>query len=441
MPIQFSCAGCGNILRVGDEMAGRKGKCPKCGLVNQVPYATGGPPPAPVPTPVPVAPVPYPAMAIAQTPVAPAPMQPPFVNEPMTAGVAEPAARPPRKKAKLLIPLLMGGGVMFMLLVCSSIGYFAYTWFFSAGLSSEQKYFPNGTSMVASVRVDQAMSSDFYKQIKDTLKKGALEGLEDQKFEKNLGVPLSNIDRLTFAVAAGDDTGVTMVRTKKSVKGPDIKSNLGKTFSETTVNGSTIYQNDNDNDQSFCVVEADLVLVGKFKLLKAVVDRGKKPELSEAMQNALKKADFGKTVAFALNIKDVVNAATKDKKSPGPSDQGPFGELVGLLEKSGPPEKQIEKFGRKIESASGSLDVKTDLTLNLQVECKDKLTAEDVRKLTEASLVLLKLFGDDSDAFPKDILDDLTTNMKVSTSGTTTSASGTIKGPPIVAFSKKMNNK
>ena len=46
MTVTFPCPGCGKTLRVREEMAGRRGKCPKCGAVFGIP-AEG---PAPVPT-------------------------------------------------------------------------------------------------------------------------------------------------------------------------------------------------------------------------------------------------------------------------------------------------------------------------------------------------------------------------------------------------------
>ena len=33
MPIAITCAGCGKNLKVKDEWAGKKGKCPTCGTV------------------------------------------------------------------------------------------------------------------------------------------------------------------------------------------------------------------------------------------------------------------------------------------------------------------------------------------------------------------------------------------------------------------------
>ena len=37
MSIEFSCSQCGQNLRVSDESAGKRAKCPKCGVVNQIP--------------------------------------------------------------------------------------------------------------------------------------------------------------------------------------------------------------------------------------------------------------------------------------------------------------------------------------------------------------------------------------------------------------------
>jgi hypothetical protein len=56
-------------------------------------------------------------------------------------------------------------------------------------------------------------------------------------------------------------------------------------------------------------------------------------------------------------------------------------------------------------------------------------------------LVLLKFAGEGIEDLPKELLEDLTTNMKVSTSGTTATASGTIRGEPIVTMAKKAAEK
>ena len=47
MPIELSCTDCGQTLRVGDEHAGKKARCPKCGSIATVPTAGESPAPAP----------------------------------------------------------------------------------------------------------------------------------------------------------------------------------------------------------------------------------------------------------------------------------------------------------------------------------------------------------------------------------------------------------
>ena len=38
MPIEMSCTGCGQTLRVADEHAGKKARCPACGTIAEVPW-------------------------------------------------------------------------------------------------------------------------------------------------------------------------------------------------------------------------------------------------------------------------------------------------------------------------------------------------------------------------------------------------------------------
>ncbi len=39
MPIEMSCTGCGQTLRVADEHAGKKARCPACGTIAEVPWS------------------------------------------------------------------------------------------------------------------------------------------------------------------------------------------------------------------------------------------------------------------------------------------------------------------------------------------------------------------------------------------------------------------
>lgn len=49
MPIEFRCSTCGKLLRVGDDSAGKKSRCPECGNIQDIPGAVSSPPGQPFP--------------------------------------------------------------------------------------------------------------------------------------------------------------------------------------------------------------------------------------------------------------------------------------------------------------------------------------------------------------------------------------------------------
>ena len=99
MPIQFSCTNCNKQLRVSDESAGKKAKCPQCQTVIQVPAATAAS---------------GLAGSAAPTPVAPPPIAPPFGNSPGDAAtnpyIAPAAGIPHAKKQASGLPTAVGPG-------------------------------------------------------------------------------------------------------------------------------------------------------------------------------------------------------------------------------------------------------------------------------------------------------------------------------------------
>ncbi|HVX15205.1 MAG TPA: Yip1 family protein [Pirellulales bacterium] len=42
MAIEFPCAQCGKLLRVGDDAAGKQARCPSCGTVQAIPFGSAG---------------------------------------------------------------------------------------------------------------------------------------------------------------------------------------------------------------------------------------------------------------------------------------------------------------------------------------------------------------------------------------------------------------
>ncbi len=75
--ISFQCYSCGQVLRVGQDKAGKKGKCPKCSTMLTIPVAstiTDAPPEAAPPAPAPRAAHPAPGAYVPGVPVQAGPL-------------------------------------------------------------------------------------------------------------------------------------------------------------------------------------------------------------------------------------------------------------------------------------------------------------------------------------------------------------------------------
>ncbi len=435
MAIQFNCIGCGHVFRVGDEMAGRKGKCPKCAVINQIPLADGSMPPAPAPAPAPVpAPTRQPAQGLRKQPAAPvpAPVQAEVEEEVIGDAVAEEASPEVpaggKKKRSLMLPALIGGGVLLLSSCCLCTGIGAW-YYFSNGSLDDRKYLPTDTQMVFSIRVEQGMDSDVIKQARK--EKIDPDPFDDKGTTATYGLPLSNIDRITVAGSLSDAKPVTIIRTRKSVKAADLKGAMDKRkfedvpFLSYTINEIT---EGGPPSKSFCVVESSVVVFADVRTLKYILDRGKEPELSPSMQTALKNADFGATVAFAMDVKAVQTRAERKKDEAN--------ELKGVTMMLGKDAEQAQKALAKVEALSGSVSLKSSATINLTAACKDSAGAEEVKKVLDSALAKLKELGD---AFPpvKDAINEVTSNTKISQSGSSATVKATLKGD-IVAKSVPM---
>jgi hypothetical protein len=406
MTIAFNCPGCGNPFRVADEMAGKKGKCPKCGTITTIPSGAGVPAPtrsAPPPPPMPVQTRPS---APPPPPRAVAPPPPPASASPFADMVADeqPAdddtmPRRRRRKSSLMLPLLIFGGILIL-----AGGGLALWLFWPSGLGSEMKFMPSDAQALVSIKVDELLNSAVWKD-------AAKENKEIENglamFEKASGIPLKDIERVTLGVPKEPDHMIAAVRTKTAHKASELtaalaKSDLGEIkFKESKVGSFTVYEPEVDGPPAFCVAEDKLIVVGMAKDLKAVLERNKKPEFSSGLQSALKQADFGKTVTFAASAK-------------------------GLIPKGGkaPPGLDVDK----IEGFAGWIKVGSDVQVEASVLCSDSKTADSLKTAIEGMLGFVKALPD----VPKEIND-----IKFSTSGSRVVARVTVKGSTLTELIKK----
>ena len=413
MTIAFYCVSCQHLIRVGDQNAGKRGKCPKCGTAMTVPMPVA----APV---VSVAPV-VPARPAADP-------NDPFAN--FAAEGQEPLIRRPyrRRGSKLklfviwlIVLALLGGG-----------GYFAYYWYFGAsgGISEEERYFPDGVQMVASVRVDEFLSSEAWKAVKKEAKELA-------EVEKRFGgteyLKLSEVERVTVAVAVKGERPnyVFLVRSKKDLKADDVVADAKKSFkaidiplTEKKIDGQMLYLP--EHGQAFCVVSSRLILQGPGDTLQAVLKRGKKPDFGTDFGNIYKEADFSKTLAFAVNVADLASSMKKAGEKGNPLESLPLPPGVPPL-----PLEMLEG----VQGVASDVKVGADVTVRATLLCKDAKTAEALRKLAEDGLKTMKEAM--KEQAPKDVVDVLE-GVKLTVNGKNLASTVTIKVGPILKSLKEL---
>jgi hypothetical protein len=284
MTIAFNCSACDAPLKLGDDLAGKKCKCPKCGAVTDVPGAG----PAKKDT----------ARVAAAAKTKPDTDEGGALDDPGESG-GKKGKKAKAKKGGGMKWLLLGGGLLLLgggLLTCACGGGVGAWWWFvwRTGPPDEVRYLPSGTVSVRWQRVDQLRNSAIYKEVaavgKDT---------EFENFDKQFGIAAAEVDtRLVGGSRGAGAESVTVLRTKSSVQAAAIKDKLrggGNTeFTETKVGKYTMYES-KVGGQSFCVADSKVVVYGTAKTLRNVLERDKAPEFSSGMQAAMKKADFSKT--------------------------------------------------------------------------------------------------------------------------------------------------
>src|SRR5205823_2405377 len=139
-----------------------------------------------------------------------------------------------------------------------------------------------------------------------------------------------NPDDIEQIVAGGTSNGNQYIAAVKSKKAIDIKDLLkgsdfkGKKIKEVKVGKYTVHevegggaapgagapfgQPGQTEAMAACVPESNIAIMGPAKTVRAVLERGKKAQLSDALQAALNKTDLNQAVAFAIDAKSAMSS-------------------------------------------------------------------------------------------------------------------------------------
>jgi hypothetical protein len=436
MTIAFQCPGCANVLKVPDSMAGRKGKCPRCGTVNTIPPA--GQIQAEAPSPRPAArksrgadpEVLEPDEMVEEdeeeaTPLARKRASNVAKDEEDDAEeareVRKRSKKRGKKKDKKRSPLLLYGllGGFALLLFCSAAGVVGWWLFAPRSVIDELKFMPDHCQVLATIHMDELLQSGAFKELRREIPE--IEQALTQDKNKEMGLAAEDVEKMVIGGSTmNPDETITVVRTKKPVYAPDLRTGMKRTtYTETKIGKYLLQEPADSSSPAFCVPDKKVVIVGKTEALRAVLKRDKKPVFSEGLLAAMKQVDFSKTIAFAMD-------ARTGQSKPGAPPAAPFLGANPLLAQG------FDKAdGLAVQSQFGS-DVRVDIT----ILCRESKNAEDLHKLIGLSLVGLRKM----EGIPREITTLLDpSNFKVT--GNNLLYSTTFKVGPLIQAYKNQKGK
>lgn len=426
MSISFPCTGCGRTLKVADELAGRKAKCPQCQAVLYIPEG-----PAAAITPAPTA-------APMRRRAAPLPEDEPDAG----ADMGEEMERRPRrrKKAKksMLVPVLIAVAAGVLLLGGVTVAAFYVVPMLFGGGSEDLYFMPDNVQMVGQVRVDQVLNSDALKQVWTAFPDA--KSAFDKASSQESGVESSNLDRMYFGTATVNFSGssppayIVVLHFKSGVKIEDLeagmkKSNPNLTFTDTKVGKYTMIDVKAPpftfalpplkgqpappppapaSLYALCMPNDKEVVMGTTASLQAVLTRDKKPDVNDRLMAAIKSADFNATVAFAANVKDGLPQAASGAGSSNPLPMG------------------------KVDGVSATIKVGSDVDVSVTALCQDATAAGELSGGLKTAITNAKQqYGS---KLPPELADLL--NMEPQVSGSNVTIAKTIKVAPLINLVK-----
>ncbi|MFL5244199.1 MAG: hypothetical protein ACJ8FY_19010 [Gemmataceae bacterium] len=444
MTIAFSCPECDKTFKVSDEMAGRKGKCNNCGATMLIPNKIG---------------------ATAKPGSRKSTVDPDddedWQDDDEPAGkvrrrrdadddyeVARSRSRdrddeiedendyddrPRRRKRRkkkagnktaLWVALSSVGALLILGGTYFALAFALNIWPFSGGPGDAMKFMPDNCKMLMAVKWDDVEKSQIFQDLKK--EHPEIDKALNPQGQNNFGalkkkVPESflfgfNISPNSFG-GSGAQNWTAVMTFKERVTDQDVLNSFEdkNSYKESKVGPYKVYEK---SDHAISVVSGKMVAIGPIEELRKVLERNKKPDISEGLTAAMGRVNFSKGIAIAADFKGLSPASPK----------GPGGPALGAQN----PMAGFQKAGEEIENAAVQVTVGADLAVECTLSCKTSKGAEEIKKSVEGLSAMLGFFGGAVPKEAKEILDTL----KVNVSGTTVTANLTIKGAAIASLAK-----
>jgi len=273
------------------------------------------------------------------------------------------------------------------------------------------KYLPKDTEVVATVNVRQILESGLVKKygldkVQDALKKDEVQGVL-----KSLGFdPLKDLTSITAAGPGGNEPDKALIIVEGKFDTEKFQAMAEKAATDhpdaikiTKSGAHKIWEvSPPGSPQNLYVVLVDkttiLAAVGQDAITTAL--KGKKAELSKALQAALETVDAKESMSFVA-LSSAIEKGLDNAPTPIPNAD------------------KVKEYLKKVDSISGGATVDNDVKLHLTVGAKDDKTAKELSGAASGLLALGKLMLAGQVNKNKDLkpVMDLVNSVKVSLNG------------------------
>lgn len=395
-----ACRGCQTRLKVPDNLAGKKAKCPKCQGVLNIPSAeeTVEFPPNRAVTP-----------PSSRLPARGAPL-PKEIDEPRPARsktdknrkevldeldeprprlveddlAEDPPRRPrdddddfeedrPRRRRKKagVSPLLLYGSIgSGALLVLVIVGVLLVL---LGGESVGLRFMPDDPHFIIAIRPAEIAASATFKELEKSIPN--FQNLVNSKLHEEIGLSISDIGFIQIGASSPNNVCFLM-RLNKDEKIDNLLMKKGgpQNFNSITVGTYTIRDK---NNEGICLIDNRMIVAGPTEYLKIVLQRNRNATLSPEMQRAIVDVDSGATVVMVGDARKL-QTNMGGGGMPGIGRPG-FNFMEGFNEI-----KEVEHFATEVRIAS-------DVSAKVVATYKDESRANKLKTLVDAQLPALKV--------------------------------------------------
>jgi hypothetical protein len=258
------------------------------------------------------------------------------------------------------------------------------------------RWAPDHATIIASIKLSELIESDAYANAKRQLPELA-EGIEHMREE--LAIAPDQVRRITVAGDPENNMPLVIVECTEELDQDRIKEELLHGDVETKQSGE--HEIASSRFRAVTFADSRTLVHGDERELSAVARRDGRPQLGDAMREAIDEADLDHLAMFAVSIAD--------------------------LDKSRMPDP-MRAFAGKLRYACGSLSVGGTVRAEVLLKCAESETAGRIKEMAEGLVAAMSLALDVATEHKLSVeaIGELIDSIRIERSGSTVSARAAI---------------